>query len=131
MTAPHFPVWKGNGRPIINMRRTVDGIVWRFRTGAPWRDVPERFGNWNSIYGPFADWSRDGTGPVFLPPCRQLASVPTMSIGPCRWTRPSLVCISMAPPLPAPQGAPQNYKKLGDEEPGDRAIGRVQGRNDL
>jgi transposase len=59
--APHFPVWKGNGRPIMDMRRTVEGIVWRFRTGAPWRDVPERFGNWNSVYGRFADWSRDGT----------------------------------------------------------------------
>ena len=57
--APHFPAWKGNGRPIMDMRRTVEGIVWRFRTGAPWRDVPERFGNWNSVYGRFADWSRD------------------------------------------------------------------------
>lgn len=45
----------------MDMRRTVDGIVWRFRTGVPWRDVPVRFGNWNSIYGRFADWSRDGT----------------------------------------------------------------------
>ena len=59
--APHFPVWKGNGRPIMDMRRTVEGIVWRFRTGAPWRDVPERFGNWNSVYRRFADWSRDRT----------------------------------------------------------------------
>ena len=35
--------------------------MWRFRTGAPWRDIPERFGNWNSIYGRFSDWSKDGT----------------------------------------------------------------------
>ena len=55
-----FPVWKGNGRPVLDMRRTLEGIAWRFRTDAPWRD-PERFGNWNSIYGRFSDWSKDGT----------------------------------------------------------------------
>jgi transposase len=58
---PLFPRWKGNGRPILDMRLVVEGIAWRFRTGAPWRDVPERFGNWNSIYGWFSDWSKDGT----------------------------------------------------------------------
>lgn len=58
---PLFPKWKGVGRPIMDMRRTVEGIAWRFRTGSPWRDVPERFGNWNSIYGWFADWCKDGT----------------------------------------------------------------------
>ena len=31
--APLFPVWKGNGRPILDMRRTLEGIAWRFRTG--------------------------------------------------------------------------------------------------
>lgn len=35
MTAVHFPVWKGNGRPIMDMRRTVEGIVWWFRMGRP------------------------------------------------------------------------------------------------
>jgi transposase len=58
---PFFPRWKGVGRPINDMRRTVEGIAWRFRTGSPWRDVPERFGNWNSIYGWFSDWCKDGT----------------------------------------------------------------------
>jgi transposase len=58
---PFFPKRKGVGRPIMDMRRTVEGIAWRFRTGSPWRDVPERFGNWNSIYGWFSDWCRDGT----------------------------------------------------------------------
>lgn len=58
---PFFPRWKGVGRPIMDMRATVEGIAWRFRTGSPWRDVPERFGNWNSIYGWFSDWCKDGT----------------------------------------------------------------------
>jgi transposase len=59
--APLFPSPKGRGRPPMDMRTTVEGIAWRFRTGAPWRDVPERYGHWNSIYQRFADWSVDGT----------------------------------------------------------------------
>ena len=39
----------------------VEGMVWRFRTGAPWRDVPERFGPWNTVYKRFDRWSKDGT----------------------------------------------------------------------
>ena len=46
---------------MADHRRVVEGVVWRFRTGAPWRDVPERFGNWNTIYQKFNDWSQDGT----------------------------------------------------------------------
>ncbi len=58
---PLFPVPKGRGRPPMNMRATVEGIAWRFRTGAPWRDVPERFGHWNSFYHRFSTWCADGT----------------------------------------------------------------------
>ena len=50
-----------------------------------------------------------------------------MSTGPSRWTQRSPVCISMAPPSFAPQGAQQNYTKLGDESPADHAIGKSRG----
>jgi transposase len=59
--APFFPTRKPVGRPILDMRQVVEAIAWRFRTGSPWRDVPERFGNWNSIYSYFSDWCKDGT----------------------------------------------------------------------
>jgi transposase len=36
----------------------IDGIRWRTRVGAPWRDVPERYGHWQSIYGLFRRWQR-------------------------------------------------------------------------
>jgi transposase len=58
---PMLPTSKRTGRPLADHRGVVEGVVWRFRTGAPWRDVPERFGNWNTIYCKFNDWSRDGT----------------------------------------------------------------------
>ena len=61
MLEPLLPRWKGNGRPPADNLDVVEGVAWRFRTGAPWRDIPERFGNWNTIYQKFSDWSRDGT----------------------------------------------------------------------
>lgn len=54
------PIEGHAGRPPIDRRATVNGILWRLRTGAPWRDVPERYGNWNSIYRCFRRWSEAG-----------------------------------------------------------------------
>jgi len=41
-------------------RLFINAVIWVFKTGAPWRDLPERFGNWNSIHKRFARWSRSG-----------------------------------------------------------------------
>ncbi|MDF3145121.1 MULTISPECIES: IS5 family transposase [unclassified Streptomyces] len=50
------------GRPQVWTRRQlIDGIRWRTRTGAPWRDVPERYGPWDRVYDLFWRWQRDGT----------------------------------------------------------------------
>ncbi|PQZ53523.1 hypothetical protein CQ040_15945 [Microbacterium sp. MYb54] len=38
---------------MVDLRLALEVIAWRYRTGAPWRDVPERFGNWNTIYHRF------------------------------------------------------------------------------
>ena len=42
-------------------RTTLDGMRWILRTGAPWRDLPERFGAWQCVYDRFSRWSSDGT----------------------------------------------------------------------
>jgi transposase len=42
-------------------RQLINGIRWRTRTGAPWRDVPARYGPWQTVYGLFRRWQRDGT----------------------------------------------------------------------
>jgi transposase len=42
-------------------RLFVDAVLWIARTGAPWRDLPERFGNWNSAWRRFDRWARKGT----------------------------------------------------------------------
>lgn len=38
----------------------VDGILWIMRTGAPWRDLPEEFGKWGTVYDLFTTWNADG-----------------------------------------------------------------------
>jgi transposase len=46
--------------PKWSKRQLIDGIRWRTRTGAPWRDVPARYGPWQTVYGLFRRWQRDG-----------------------------------------------------------------------
>lgn len=58
-------VTEGTGRPGKH-RRTLDGIFWLLRTGAPWRDLPEFFGNWNSVYQQFRRWSLSGLWDLLL-----------------------------------------------------------------
>lgn len=49
------------GRPWNDHRRTLEGIAWRFRVGAPWRDVPVEFGSCKSLWKRHRRWSTDGT----------------------------------------------------------------------
>ena len=57
-----LPARPALGRPPVWPRRQlIDGIRWRVRTGAPWRDVPARYGPWQTVYGLFRRWQRDGT----------------------------------------------------------------------
>ncbi|MGA6160345.1 IS5 family transposase [Stenotrophomonas sp. NPDC087984] len=59
---PLLPAGKKSGRPPVHTKRQmIDGIRWRTRAGAPWRDVPERYGPWGTVYGLFRRWQRDGT----------------------------------------------------------------------
>ena len=48
------------GRPPAEPRRMLDGIMWILRTGAPWRDLPERFGPHQTVYDYYSHWRHDG-----------------------------------------------------------------------
>lgn len=43
-----------------NNRMFLEGVLWIVRTGSPWRDLPEVFGEWNSVFRRFSRWSRKG-----------------------------------------------------------------------
>lgn len=51
----------GRGGQWRNHRQVLNGIAWRARTGAPWRDVPTRYGPWQTLYERFSRWRADGT----------------------------------------------------------------------
>jgi transposase len=59
--APLLPEGGTPGGRWKDHRTVVNGILWRLRTGAPWRDVPSRYGPWQTCYDRFVRWQRDGT----------------------------------------------------------------------
>lgn len=54
------------GRPAACRRSLIDGIRWRVRTGAPWRDLPAEYGPWQTVYGLFRRWQRQGVWAAVL-----------------------------------------------------------------
>jgi len=58
---PLLPAQKpATGRPAQNHRQVVNGILWVLRTGAPWRDLPERYGKWTTVYSRLQRWRKTG-----------------------------------------------------------------------
>lgn len=59
---PLLPSSQGRrGRRWADHRRVLEGICWRYRTGSPWRDLPEEFGPWQTVWKRHFRWSTDGT----------------------------------------------------------------------
>lgn len=48
------------GATAAHNRRFLEAVLWRSRTGSPWRDLPERFGNWNRVFRRFRRWALSG-----------------------------------------------------------------------
>ena len=104
------------GRPNDDHRRIVNGILWVLRTGAPWRDLPERYGPVGTVSSRFYRWRRPGCGTGRSPRCRPRRTRKAGSTGTCTsWTRPSSAPTS-TPPAPA-----------GPAPSGGEALGRSQG----
>ena len=59
--APHLPGKVTDcGVTAADNRLFVESVLWRVRTGSPWRDLPEAFGNWNSAFRRFRRWAERG-----------------------------------------------------------------------
>jgi transposase len=58
---PLLPADARQGRRWADHRMVIDGVFHRTRAGCPWRDLPERFGNWKTVYNRHRRWSADGT----------------------------------------------------------------------
>jgi transposase len=79
---PLLPPNRRSGGQWADHRRTINGILWRLRTGAPWRDLPERYGPWQTCYERFRRWQQDGTWDRLLA-CAQTKSD---AVGQVEWT---------------------------------------------
>ena len=56
-----LPAERGRkSRPSFDNRMIINGSLWRIRTGAPWRDLPEKYGKWMTVYQRFRRWSEAG-----------------------------------------------------------------------
>jgi transposase len=58
---PLLPVSGAKGRPRVDDRRVINGMLFKAKTGVAWRDLPERYGPWKTVYNRFWRWTRNGT----------------------------------------------------------------------
>ncbi|WP_267715641.1 IS5 family transposase [Streptomyces sp. CoH17] len=123
--APLLPGVDGRGRPWRDHRQVINGLLWRLRTGAPWRDLPERYGPWQTAYERFARWEADGTWARLL----EQAQVRDDSVGAVEWTVSVDSTISRAHQHAA--GARGKGASAGDEleDPERATAGQALGRS--
>jgi transposase len=63
------------GRPARDHRTIINGILWVLRTGAPWRDLPERYGPWPTVASRFYRWRQDGLWDCLLRLVQQQSNI--------------------------------------------------------
>jgi transposase len=58
---PYLPRTEpAGGHPWAEHRRILNGLFWKLHTGAQWRDIPERYGPWSTIYDRYRRWCQEG-----------------------------------------------------------------------
>lgn len=122
---PLLPPRPGGGRPPRWARRQLlDGIRWRTRTGVPWRDVPERYDHWQSVYHLLRSWQRSRTWALFAQKLRAFAE----EAGLIGWTVAvdSTTCRAH-PHAAGARRAPHHQAEPPGDEPRDHALGRSRG----
>ena len=126
---PLLPKGKKPGRPPKwGKRQLIDGIRWRVRTGAPWRDVPDCYGHWRSVFGLYRRWQRDGTWARILTGLQGQADV----LGLITWDVSVDSTIARAHQHAAgarkrPDLQLEPPGGVGGDEPDDHALGRSRG----
>lgn len=58
---PLLPASGTKGRPRVDDRRVINGMLYKCKTGIAWRDLPQRYGPWKTVYNRFWRWARNGT----------------------------------------------------------------------
>ena len=79
---PLLPPVESGGRRWRDHRQVINAILWKLRTGAPWRDLPERYGPWKTAHERLRIWTKDGTWERIL----DHVIVKDDSVGMVEWT---------------------------------------------
>ena len=125
---PALPADPQRGRPPRwTKRQIIDGIRWRVRAGTPWRDVPEGYPPWQTLYRWFRRWQRDGTWARILARLQARAD----AAGDIEWTVSVDSTISRAHQHAAGARHDGDLQKEPPggvfSEPADHALGRSRG----
>jgi transposase len=123
--APLLPENGRRGKQRRDHRTVIDGILWKLRTGAPWRDLPERYGPYQTCHDRFVRWRRDGTWD------RLLAHAQTKSdaVGDLAWevSVDSTLARAHQHAAGARRGPSPEDEKRGSSTPRTRGSGEVEG----
>ncbi|MER7309692.1 IS5 family transposase [Streptomyces griseoluteus] len=125
---PHLPPVGLRGGRWRDHRRVINGILFRVRTGIPWRDLPERFGSWKTIYERHRRWSADGTWGRILCAVEADAdlagrldwSMVSVDSTSCRAHQHAAGARKKAPRVPKKRATPRNHRS-------DEGLGRSRG----
>jgi transposase len=127
------------GMPFLPHRPVVEGIVFRLRTGIPWRDLPREFGAWQTVHRRHQKWSTDGTWDRVLAQLQAAADASggidwrcSVDSATARVHQHGATAGRCASGPSSHTGARSNYKDRRSErdktdEPADHAIGRSRG----
>lgn len=119
---PQKPCTKG--RPYkLDHRTALNGMLYILRTGAPWRDLPERYGSWNSVYDRMARWKRAGVWERVLQSLQGMAQAGKLPGGTVEWE----VCAADSTTVkahPHAAGARKARAKKGEPAPVRRPVRR-------
>jgi transposase len=127
---PLLPNDSRRGKPWRDHREVLGGILWKLLTGRPWRDVPGRFGPWQTCYGRLRRWQRDGTWPrVWAVLAAELADSPDDRRGQALLAAAPVAAAGTGLVAAPPQRPPQHLPHAGRGPPheGDQQPARLGG----
>ncbi|MFH5802786.1 IS5 family transposase [Alienimonas sp. DA493] len=121
LVEPHLPAGRARGGRWRDHRTVLNGILWALKTGAKWREAPDRYGPRRTVYDRFRRWSRDGT-------IDRLLKVLQLKLDEQGLIATDLWCVD-APIVRAGRSAAGGKKRRPDlpREPADHALGKSRG----
>lgn len=116
---PLLPPIQSGGRRWRDHRQVINAILWKLRTGAPWRDLPERYGPWKTAHERLRIWTKDGTWERIL----DNVIVKDDSVGNVEWT------FSIDSSSVRAHQHSAGARKKGDAPPSGSRISRSRGKH--